>query len=93
MTDTNATITNDITAKELALLAGVNAKAFRRFIRATDSGCGKGNRYGFSPSEAKALLAGFKAAQANRASTAQPTRTAEELEALLADDDEVTTEG
>lgn len=78
---------NDITAKELALVAGTTPKAMRRFIRAADEGCGRGNRYAFSPAEAKAIIAAFRTAAANRSTTAAPVRSLDELNELLADDE------
>lgn len=80
-----------ITAKDLALLCNTDAKRMRSFIRslakADDpivAACGQGNRYGFSPSEAKALQAAY--AGSMRAHARQPQRTLADLEAILADD-------
>lgn len=71
-----------LTAPEIARHIGVNPKALRRFIRDQDAACGKGNRYGFTADEARALIRDFnnrprKAATANR--------SADEIAALLAD--------
>lgn len=72
-----------VTATEIATHLGINPKALRRFLRSDASplgACGKGNRYGFSPDEAKVLIAAF-AARPTKATAA--TRTAEELAELL----------
>lgn len=84
-----------ITAKELALLAGTDAKSMRRFIRAQAKAgdgaiidaCGQGNRYNIDADDARALLAAFAASnRANR--TNAPVRSVEALQALVFATDE-----
>jgi len=72
--------TATLTATELATYLGVSPKALRRFIRSTGSACGAGNRYGFSPDEAKALAEAF----ANRPTKGDASnRSADEVAELL----------
>jgi len=80
-----------ITAKELAVLAGTDAKRMRSFIRSsakTGSGlldaCGQGNRYAIDVADASAIVAAFKASNRTHASQAAP-RSLAELRALLAE--------
>jgi len=56
----------DVTAKELARMAGVDPKRMRRFIRAQASekgaiisACGQGNRYAISGADARKLVNAF----------------------------------
>lgn len=56
----------DVTAKELAKMAGTDGKRMRRFIRAQAQekgaiigACGQGNRYAISASDARKLVNAF----------------------------------
>lgn len=56
----------DVTAKQLASMAGVDGKRMRRFIRAQAaekgsiiSACGQGNRYVISAADARKLVSAF----------------------------------
>lgn len=69
-----------LTSSEVATFLGVSPKVLRRYIRNSGAACGKGNRYGFSAEEAKALIESFKARPQRSAAT---TRSAEELAELL----------
>lgn len=82
-----------ITAKELAILADTTPKRMRSFIRSMDergdtlvAPVGSGARYSFSKDEAHAIIAAFKARSQHAG--ASPRRSAAELAAWLADDDE-----
>lgn len=80
-TTTAEKATDLLTAVEIANFMGVSPKSLRRFIRNQDAACGKGNRYGFTADEAKALIRDFN----NRpVRTTAETRSADEVAALLA---------
>lgn len=56
---------NTLSAKEVAKMAGTDAKRLRRFIRSDSSGitaCGQGNRYEFTQAQARKLVAAFNKA-------------------------------
>lgn len=83
------------TAKELALLAGTDAKTFRRYVRAQAASttpivhaCGQGNRYGFSQEDAHALVEGFAAWRRTNGRKDAPARTLAELHALMQQDED-----
>lgn len=58
---------NTLSAKEVAKMAGTDPKRFRRFIRSQGGGIGQGNRYEFTQSEAKRLVAAFAKANSPKA--------------------------
>lgn len=76
---------NSFTPAEIAQLLNIDAKALRRFIRSDNSPispCGKGNSYKIGQSDAKALIAAFRAKGATKGAK-RPMRSIEELSELL----------
>lgn len=96
-------MSDTISAKELALLAGTDAKSMRRFIRAqaqTDAAvigaCGQGNRYEIDVTDAAALVEAFKAHGGRKAHAPSQSRSLDVLAALVfgtPDEDDADDEG
>ena len=51
------------TVAAVADMLAINPRALRSFLRSTGKGTGQGTRYGFTPAEAKAIVAAYRKAK------------------------------